>query len=189
MTRAAMAATTRHDGGELRLAGVSLLAARLCCVVVCVYSLVLFVTGLQFSDQTVRSACATASSCLPGRLTTQQITTLHGMGIAVEMYAVLSGAFILLTSLVWFVVAAIVFARKSDHPMVLPSSRRRSPRARATPPTPSREAISCGTCPHRFWAWSIPCSSLDFWHASQRAALLHGGWPGCWCPRSFSRRQ
>ncbi len=44
---------------------------------------------------------------------------MHGVGVSVEAYAVFELVFTLLTALVWFVVAAIVLARKSDNWMVL----------------------------------------------------------------------
>ena len=44
---------------------------------------------------------------------------MQGIGVSVEMYAVFELVFTLLTALIWFVVAAIVLARKSDNWMVL----------------------------------------------------------------------
>ncbi len=104
---------------ELRLTGVRLFLARIGCLIVSVFSLVLFVPGLQLTYQQFQSTCATADTCLPGQLTSTQAATLQGIGVSLEIYATFELIFALLTALVWFVVAAIVFARKSDNWMVL----------------------------------------------------------------------
>ncbi len=104
---------------ELRLTGIPLLLARVGCFAVCIFSLVLFIPGLQLTYQQFQSTCATADTCLPGQLTTAQAATLHGMSISLETYAIFELLFALLTALVWFVVATIVLVRKSDNWMVL----------------------------------------------------------------------
>jgi hypothetical protein len=104
---------------ELRLFGSPLWLARVSCGAVALTSLILFVPGLQLTYQQFQSICANPNSCLPGQLTAVQAATLHGVGVSVEAYAVFELVFTLLTALVWFVVAAIVLARKSDNWMVL----------------------------------------------------------------------
>src|SRR6185437_4276934 len=104
---------------ELRLTDVPLLLARVGCLAIAAFSLVLFVPGLQLMYQGFQSTCATADTCLPGQLTTAQAVTLRGIGVSVEAYALFELAFMVLFGLIWFVVAAIVFARKSDNWMVL----------------------------------------------------------------------
>jgi hypothetical protein len=118
MARSASATVARIET-ELRLSGVPLMLARVGCFAVAVFSLVLFVPGLQLMYQRFQSTCATADTCLPGQLTVAQAVTLQGMGISVEAYALFELAFTLLIALIWFVVAAIVLARKSDNWMVL----------------------------------------------------------------------
>ena len=118
MTHAAPVPTTRSQA-ELHLTGVPLLLARVGCLVICAYSLILFVPGLQTTYQQALSICATPSACLPAQLTPGQVVTLHGMGISVAAYALFQLAFTLLIALVWFVVATIIIIRASDNWMVL----------------------------------------------------------------------
>ena len=118
MARSASATVARNET-ELRLSGVPLTLARIGCVAIALFSLALFVPGLQLMYQRFQSTCATADTCLPGQLTAAQAATLRGMGVSVEAYALFELAFTLLIALIWFVVAAVVLARKSDNWMVL----------------------------------------------------------------------
>jgi hypothetical protein len=118
MARSASATVARNET-ELRLSGIPLMLARIGCVAIALFSLALFVPGLQLMYQRFQSTCATADTCLPGQLTAAQATTLQGIGVSLEAYALFELAFTLLIALIWFVVAAIVLARKSDNWMVL----------------------------------------------------------------------
>ena len=111
--------SSAQSQSELRLTGVPLLLARLGCLVIALYSLILFVPGLQTTYQQALAVCATPAACLPGQLTTGQAATLRGLGVSVAMYALFQVAFTLLIALVWFIMAAIVVIRASDNWMVL----------------------------------------------------------------------
>ena len=118
MTRAAPMPAVRSQS-ELRLTGAPLLLARVGCLLIAVYSLILFAPGLQTAYQQALSVCAIPDSCLPGQLTTGQAATLHGVGVSVATYAIFQVAFTLLIALVWFVVALVITIRASDNWMVL----------------------------------------------------------------------
>ena len=120
MTRPVSVVAASNEA-ELRLSGFPLWLARVGCGAVALISLILFVPGLQLTYRQFQSICANPDVCLPGQLTAAQGTAmLQGIGVSVEAYAVFRQlVFTLLTALIWFVVAAIVLARKSDNWMVL----------------------------------------------------------------------
>ena len=118
MTRPVSVVAARNET-ELQLSGFPLWLARVGCGAVAIFSLALFVPGLQLTYRQFQSICANPDVCLPGQLTAAQGATLQGLGVSVEIYAVFELVFTLLTALIWFVVAAIVLARKSDNWMVL----------------------------------------------------------------------
>src|SRR6478609_10288298 len=101
MARSASATVARNET-ELRLSGVPLTLARIGCVAIALFSLALFVSGLQLMYQRFQSTCATADTCLPGQLTATQAATLQGIGVSLETYAIFELMFALLTALVWF---------------------------------------------------------------------------------------
>ena len=177
MARSASATVARNET-ELRLSGIPLMFARIGCVAIALFSLALFVPGLQVMYQRFQSTCATADTCLPGQLTVAQAATLRDMGVSVETYALFELAFTLLIALIWFVVAAVVLARKSDNWMVLLIVAQAFTQGATAPPMFSWGAISCGTRLRNCLARSTRCCCLPSWQCFRPVDSCRAGCAG-----------
>ncbi len=99
-----------------RIAGRWLLGARLSFVIVSIFYLVLFVIGTPVYFSYLHTIC---TDCLDERLTPAKLQALQALHISLTTYAVYWVAINLLFALVYFVVAALIFWRKSDDWMAL----------------------------------------------------------------------
>jgi hypothetical protein len=89
-----------------------LFIARLASAVVVAFALTLFAVGVRTTVTHLRVVCM--QTCAAGQVTTAQLLSLHLLGVSLDAYATVVIAVTLLTSLLWFGAAAVVFWRRSD---------------------------------------------------------------------------
>lgn len=103
---------TAYATADTRLHGRWLIVARVVCAAVVAYALTLFVAGGTVGVIQLRIVCSQA--CMAGQLTLAQLQSLRHLGLSLDAYVAIAITVILLTSLVWFGAAAVVFWRRSD---------------------------------------------------------------------------
>lgn len=83
--------------------------------------LAIFIPALPLYDHLVRVPCATtlANTCVPGQLTRGALHALLHLGISLDLYAALAFAAILVSSLVFFAVGALIAWRRWNEAMGL----------------------------------------------------------------------
>ena len=94
-----------------------LILARLGSAVIVVLAMTLFVASLPLAITHMPLECS--YSCQSGQLTGGQAHALRQFGFSLGTYAIFQLTFTMLTSLVWFSIAAIVFWRRSDNLVAL----------------------------------------------------------------------
>jgi hypothetical protein len=105
-----------HSGANTRISGPRLLAARISLITLSAFVLFLYVAGTPVYFAYLHIVC---TACLDDRLTPDKLQALHALGISITTYALYWVAVNLLFALVYFVVAALIFWRKSDDWMAL----------------------------------------------------------------------
>jgi hypothetical protein len=101
------------EPSETHLRGGWLTLARVSSALIVAFALTVFVASLPVAFVQMHIACAEV--CLSGQVTAAQAYSLHQLGITLDAFAAFELAFTILTSLVWFGVAAVVFWRRSDN--------------------------------------------------------------------------
>jgi hypothetical protein len=109
--------TAAIDPSERRLTGVWLTLARVGSAVIVAFALTLFVASLPITFTQMHFECT--SSCSSGQLTAAQAHSLHQFGVSLGAFATFEIAFAILTSLVWFSLATVIFWRRSDNLVTL----------------------------------------------------------------------
>ncbi len=111
-TPAAGVAAT-NEPSETHLRGGWLALARAGSALIVAFALAVFVASIPVAFRQMRFACAEV--CTSGQLTTPQAQSLYHLGISLVAFARFELAVTILTSLVWFGTAAVVFWRRSDN--------------------------------------------------------------------------
>lgn len=109
---------TPVEPSDRRLQGIWLLVARVGSGVIVAFALTVFVASLPVAFSQLHLVC-TQSSCPSGQLTTAREHSLHHLGMSIGAYATFAIVFTILTSLVWFGVATVIFWRRSDNLVTL----------------------------------------------------------------------
>jgi hypothetical protein len=105
------------DLSERRLRGVWLTAARVGSAVIVAFALTLFVASLPITFTQLHFVCTTI--CSSGQLTAAQAQSLSHLGISLGAFATFQTVFAILTSLMWFGIAGVIFWRRSDNLVTL----------------------------------------------------------------------
>lgn len=113
---ASLASTTAHlqqSSAEVRLSGRWLFIARVACVSVALVALVIWGWGVPFRYEQLGTVC-TVSPCGDQQPTLASLPAFRAAGISPGFYAVYTGTLEVLFTLVFLLVAAVIFWRKSD---------------------------------------------------------------------------
>jgi hypothetical protein len=99
-----------------RLRGVALVVARVLWLALALPTVALTVIGVSLYYRLLLTPCAKASSCgdLNGMLTLDAVRFLQERGISISVYAALHTVFYAVIILTWWVIAFLIFARRSD---------------------------------------------------------------------------
>jgi hypothetical protein len=108
----------QHGTLTARLRGRLLVFARICWLALAAFSLTAFVTGLPQYFTNLQEVCY-ESQCGFGQLLPQSAQLLQNLDISVGFYAVVALVLTIAITLLWFVVAGVIFWRKSDEWMAL----------------------------------------------------------------------
>ncbi|HEX8981791.1 MAG TPA: hypothetical protein VF792_03395 [Ktedonobacterales bacterium] len=101
------------EPSDIQLHGARLTLARLVCAVFVVFALSVFVADELSAASVLSHACPT--NCLQlGQLTPDQAHTLAQWGVSLRVYTFYALTLSLLTSLIWFGVAALIYWRRSN---------------------------------------------------------------------------
>src|SRR5262245_16279186 len=105
---------TRAQRGRLR--GATLMVARILWLALALPTVALTVIGVPLYYRLLLTPCAEGSSCgdLNGALTMGAVRFLQEHGIAISAYAALHTVFYAVIILTWWVIAFLIFARRSD---------------------------------------------------------------------------
>ena len=117
----APAETTRSDAPSNLLRGRRLLLARVAWIVVAVTVLGLDAASIPYAYARYKAVCTRGAQVCrdEGILTPEGARTLQELGVSHEFYAVHDVGLSTLVTLVFFMVAAVIFFRRSDEPMAL----------------------------------------------------------------------
>jgi hypothetical protein len=103
-----------------RLYGSWLIAARIVWFAVALLTIGAFVAGLPATFALLRAGCAAEfGTCAPGVLDPELVRQLESAGVSMDMYATSYLVFTVVTTLVWWATAGVIFWRKSDDWMAL----------------------------------------------------------------------
>ena len=105
------------EPSETRLQGSWLALARVSAALIVGFTLAVFAASLPVAFAQVRISCM--ELCSSAQLTAAQAHTLHQLGMSPAAFASFELAVTILTSLVWFGIAAVVFWRRSDNLVAL----------------------------------------------------------------------
>ncbi len=105
-------ADTTPELGDAPLHGAWLVLARLASAGIVVFALSVFLASAPTTLSLLREVCA--ANCSPWQLTQSQASTLAQYGISPDMYAFYLITLTLLTCLIWFGAAALIFWRRSN---------------------------------------------------------------------------
>jgi hypothetical protein len=99
-----------------RLRGPALVVARVLWLALALPTVALTVIGVPLYYQLLLTPCAEVNSCanLNGALTTGAVRFLQEHGISIGVYAALHIIFFALITLIWWVIALLIFLRRSD---------------------------------------------------------------------------
>ena len=112
----------RQDGATLRLQGFALVIARGVWVVGVMAALIIFFASTPAFFTVLSTVSATGSNLNGLQLTADGVRKLHALGLSLDFYAAYLVAINVIFVLVWFIVASIIFWRKSDERMALYAS-------------------------------------------------------------------
>jgi hypothetical protein len=102
----------------MRLRGSGLMFARVVCVVGVVAVLVIFFASIPPYFAQLRTLCP-GTFCPSGQLSRNDLRGLYQLGLSLNFYASYEVAIIIISTLIWCGVAALLFWRKSDDLMAL----------------------------------------------------------------------
>jgi hypothetical protein len=105
----------------VRLRGAALVLARVLWLALALPTVALTVIGVPLYYRLLLTPCAEASSCgdLNGVLTMGAMQFLQEHGISISVYAALHTVFYAVIILIWWVIAFLIFARRSDEVFAL----------------------------------------------------------------------
>ncbi len=113
---ASPASNTLEPADRSRLRGAALVVARILWLALALSTVALTVIGVPLYYRLLLTPCAKASSCgdLNGTLTLDAVRFLQEHGISISVYAALHTVFYAVIILIWWVIAFLIFARRSD---------------------------------------------------------------------------
>ncbi len=103
----------QQSAANARLHGGRLVFARICWLILAAPAVPIFVTGLPLYFANLQVAC-NSYSCNYGQLRLQSAQLLQNLGISLSAYALLALVLTIAITMVWFIVAGVIFWRKSD---------------------------------------------------------------------------
>jgi len=103
----------QQSAANARLRGGRLVFARICWLVLAAPAVPIFVTGLPLYFANLQVAC-NSYSCNYGQLRLQSAQLLQNLGISLSAYALFALMLTIAITMVWFIVAGVIFWRKSD---------------------------------------------------------------------------
>ena len=117
---ATTAALDKSQQGDTRLYGTRLILARAACIVAGVLSLGVFVASLPANYNAIFSLLCTGPSCNhPSQATIQFVQQLQALGLSVQAYAIYYTVLNIIFVCIYYIVAIILFWRRSDDWMAL----------------------------------------------------------------------
>ncbi|HYX51327.1 MAG TPA: hypothetical protein VE843_16390, partial [Ktedonobacteraceae bacterium] len=106
--------------GDTRLKGNRLILARVACILAGVLSLGVFIASLPANYNAILSLLCTGPSCNhPSQATVQFVQQLQALGLSVQAYAIYYTVLNIIFVCIYFIVAIILFWRRSDDWMAL----------------------------------------------------------------------
>ncbi|HZC05266.1 MAG TPA: hypothetical protein VE338_06465 [Ktedonobacterales bacterium] len=112
IAHSSIAGATTVEPSEVRLRGVWLVVARLVAAATVAFALSVYMATMLPAFSLLRTVCA--SRCVIGQLTPGQAAALSQWNISASAYAAYAVSLAIVTSLVWFGVAALLFWRRSN---------------------------------------------------------------------------
>jgi hypothetical protein len=103
----------QQSAANTRLRGGWLIFARICWLVLAAPAVPIFFTGLPPYFANLQVAC-NSYSCNYGQLRLQSAQLLQNLGISLGAYALFALVITIAITMVWFIVAGVIFWRKSD---------------------------------------------------------------------------
>lgn len=112
---------TTRSAAPSRLSGGRLFLARTAWLVVALLAVALFVAGAWLRFAELQQVCtASASTCARQSLPTpENVQELHSLGLTLDFWALYSSVTSLIFASVWWMVGAVIFARRSEDRMAL----------------------------------------------------------------------
>lgn len=107
------------DKTGARLRGPLLAGARLAWLVIALFDLVIFVISIPAYYAQLQVVCTKTELCETGQLTKGNVAALHSLHLTISDYATYFLIINLVTSLVFIIVGALIFWRKSDQRLEL----------------------------------------------------------------------
>ena len=105
----------QHSGTEARLYGRWLLGARIACLGISLFALIIWVWGIPIRYAQLGTICTAApANCGDQQPTTASIPQFQAAGISLGFYAAYTGTLEVLFTLVFLILAALIFWHKSD---------------------------------------------------------------------------
>lgn len=108
-----------RNGSETRLHGRLLFLARAAWAVLTLSVLGLNVGALPHYQAVLQTVCDAPVHCFNDQLASMDVQSLHSLGVSIGVYAVVYVAVYSLSVLVWVLLGALLFWRRSDEPMAL----------------------------------------------------------------------
>jgi hypothetical protein len=108
-----------HNESETRLYGRWLFLARAAWVVITLLVLGLNIAAIPRYDAVLQTVCAAPANCFSDQLTSTEVQDLHALGVSLGANATFMVALQGLSVLVWVLLGALIFWRRSDEPMAL----------------------------------------------------------------------
>ena len=109
----------RHNAAATRLYGGWLVLARMGCLALIVLTIGLFFAAIPRYFAYLDTLCTTASCIGQEQLTPNDLQRLQALGLSLDFYATYYVTVVILFALVYFLVSAVIFWRKSDDRMAL----------------------------------------------------------------------
>ncbi len=109
----------RQNAAATRLYGGWLVLARMGCLALIVITIGLFFAAMPRYFAYLGTLCTTASCIGQGQLTPDDLKRLQALGLSLDFYATYYVAVVILFALIYFLIAAVIYWRRSDDRMAL----------------------------------------------------------------------
>jgi hypothetical protein len=104
----------RVSGPDTILRGRWLLLARSVWILLVLLMISIFVASLPVYFALLHSVCSVASQCASGQLSAKTAPVIHSLGLSLNAYAVIVVSIKVVSVLVWLMIPALIFWRKSN---------------------------------------------------------------------------